>query len=458
MPITITIGTGGIFYNNGKITRPKRINKGKSQIAFPEDFTIIDLETTGFDPSFDDIIEIAALRVRGGEIVDTFSTLIKPYDEIDEYITKLTGITNDMLLTAPAPENIFPSVYEFVGEDIIVGHNVNFDINFLYDWFESILGKPFENDFIDTMRIARKALPNLPHHRLEDVATALGVIPDGAHRAAADCKTTFDCFCRLRDIVASEIGVDNFISSFKKRYKSKNKIDLHDITTENTEFDETHPLFGKHCVFTGMLEKMTRSEAAQVVVDIGGICDNNVTKKTNFLILGNTDYRRTGGDKSSKHKKAEEYKLNGIDIEIIPENVFYDMIELFENDVASCDLDNSEETKETIALNQYESEALSIIKKSLPESADIKLERRTHSYLTLVVGECGDFCRLKASERAKWFSLDLWNASDEIKNDVRLQIVKNKNQRHWKIPLSCISDIEQYFPFINVAYIANKER
>lgn len=67
---------------------------------------------------------------------------------------------------------------------------------------------------------------------------------------------------------------------------------------------------------------MSRAEAAQAVVDIGGICDNGITKKTNFLILGNTDYQKTGGGKSSKHKKAEEYKLNGIDIEIIPENVF----------------------------------------------------------------------------------------------------------------------------------------
>lgn len=326
MPITITIEPDGVFYNDGKSVRAERKNKGKSRIAFPENFTVIDLETTGFDPSFDNIIEIAALRVRGGEIVDSFSTLVKPYDEIDEFITELTGITNDMLSTAPTPEEIFPSVREFIGGDIIVGHNVNFDINFLYDWFETILKEPFTNDFIDTMRIARKVLPELPHHRLKDVSSAVGVVPGGAHRAAADCQTTFGCFCGLRDIVVSKSGIEDFISSFKKRSNSK-KIDLHDITSENTTFDETHPLFGKRCVFTGTLEKMPRSEAAQAVVDIGGICDNGITKKTNFLILGNTDYRKTGGGKSFKHKKAEEYKLNGIDIEIIPENVFYDMLD-----------------------------------------------------------------------------------------------------------------------------------
>lgn len=325
MPITITVSKdGGASYEYEKSVRPERKNKGKSRIAFPEDFIVIDLETTGFDPSFDNIIEIAALRVRGGEIVDSFSTLVKPYDEIDEFITELTGITNDMLSAAPTPEEIFPSVREFIGEDMIVGHNVNFDINFLYDWFEIILNEPFTNDFIDTMRIARKVFPELPHHRLKDVAATVGVVPGGAHRAATDCETTFACFRALRDRVFASGNAEEFINSFKHHSK---KLDLHDITSENVVFDETHPLFGKRCVFTGTLERMSRAEAAQAVVDMGGICDNGITKKTNFLVLGNTDYQKTGGGKSSKHKKAEEYKLNGIDIEIIPENVFYDMLE-----------------------------------------------------------------------------------------------------------------------------------
>lgn len=127
-----------------------------------------------------------------------------------------------------------------------------------------------------------------------------------------------------RDRICASGSVEEYVNSFKHGSK---KLDLHDITSENTAFDETHPLFGKHCVFTGTLEKMPRAEAAQAVVDLGGICDNGITKKTNYLILGNTDYQKTGGGKSSKYKKAEEYKLNGIDIEIIPENVFYDMLE-----------------------------------------------------------------------------------------------------------------------------------
>ena len=93
--------------------------------------------------------------------------------------------------------------------------------------------------------------------------------------------------------------------------------------------DNTHPLYNKVCVFTGTLEKYSRQEAAQIVVNLGGSCGNSVTKKTNYLILGNNDYCSMIKDgKSSKQKKAEEYKLKGQDIEIIPESVFYDMIEI----------------------------------------------------------------------------------------------------------------------------------
>ena len=102
------------------------------------------------------------------------------------------------------------------------------------------------------------------------------------------------------------------------RYKN-----LKTLTTSKTEFDENNPFFKKSCVFTGELEKYSRSEAAQIILDLGGKCENNVTKKTNYLIISaDADPNK----KSSKQKKAEDYKLKGQDIEIIPENVFYDMI------------------------------------------------------------------------------------------------------------------------------------
>ena len=100
-----------------------------------------------------------------------------------------------------------------------------------------------------------------------------------------------------------------------------------DITATSVNFDPEHPLYGKVCVFTGALERMTRKEAMQIVVDLGAICGDSVTEKTNYLILGNNDYCTTIKDgKSSKQKKAEKLKLKGNEIEIISENIFYDLI------------------------------------------------------------------------------------------------------------------------------------
>jgi len=109
-----------------------------------------------------------------------------------------------------------------------------------------------------------------------------------------------------------------------------------DISSSNTAFDETTSVFGKTFVFTGVLQRMIRKDAMQLVADLGGICGDGVTAKTNYLVLGNNDYCSSIKDgKSSKHKKAEKYKAAGLDIEIISENVFYEMISECQTESAS---------------------------------------------------------------------------------------------------------------------------
>lgn len=112
----------------------------------------------------------------------------------------------------------------------------------------------------------------------------------------------------------------------RKSVQSK-AIDTKSMSAEVDSFDETHPLFDRTCVFTGTLDKMPRKEAMQSVLNLGGQIGNGVTKNTNFLILGCNDYCKTIKDgKSIKQKKAEEYKLQGYDIEIIDEELFYSML------------------------------------------------------------------------------------------------------------------------------------
>ena len=169
-------------------------------------------------------------------------------------------------------------------------------------------------------------LKELPHHRLSDLATFYNVSYDGAHRALTDCKITQECFEKLQESILKEYSsLEDFIKNSVS--KSKGTINVSEIVSSKDSFDESHPLFGKYCCFTGVLEKMVRKDAMQIVVDCGGFVENNVTANTNYLILGNNDYCSTIKDgKSTKHKKAEQLKLKGNDIEIIPETVFYDMI------------------------------------------------------------------------------------------------------------------------------------
>lgn len=303
-----------------------RSEKGKSLLQFPQEFTVIDTEATGYSAEYDEIIEFAAIRVRDGVPVDKMQTLVKPFDSVDGYIEQLTGITNDMLRDAPTPTEVLPAILDFLGDDILVGHNVNFDINFLYDYAEKYLGRTVNNDFVDTLRLARRLLPELKHHRLCDIAQAFGVAQPISHRSLADCDTTLACFDCLKGKATEKYGSATIFVEKTERdaYRWSH---LERITTENTEFDTSHPLYGKRCVFTGALERMTRMQAAQLVVDRGGYADNGITKKTNYLILGNNDYCKSIKDgKSSKQKKAEQYKLDGYDIEIIPESVFYEML------------------------------------------------------------------------------------------------------------------------------------
>lgn len=299
--------------------------KGKSIIDFPNNYVVLDLETTGLSPEYDEIIEISALKIKNDKIVSKFSTLIKPTFEIDEFITNLTGITNEMLSTAPKFNTVAPELVQFLQDQIIVGHNVNFDINFLYDNLLN-LNYILKNDFIDTMRISRKLNPEMKHHRLCDLIEFYNIEIDRQHRASKDCLSTNLAYLnQKKEILNKYNSYEEFAKLFKK--KSLKQFDFSKLTPSSTDIDEDNFFFGKNFVFTGALEKMLRKDAAQAVVNLGGFVQNSVTKKTNFLILGNNDYCSTiKEEKSSKQKRAEELKLQGYAVEIIPENVFYDIL------------------------------------------------------------------------------------------------------------------------------------
>lgn len=340
-----------------------RFEKGKSLIEVPSKFVVFDIETTGLDPFYDEIIEIGAIKVKDGIVTDTFSTLIKPEYEISEFITELTGITNEMVKDAPKINEVLPNFITFIEDDILVGHNVNFDINFIYDNLVKINQEPLKNDFVDTLRLSRRLLPNLSHHRLIDLTEYYKINNIGGHRAIRDTEMTLEVLKMLCEEIKNQYG--NF-EKFKETFKRKSHgIKASDIVTNRTDFDVDNLFFDKNIAITGTLAKMSRKEAMQIVVDLGGHCEDRVTSKTNFLILGNNDYNSIlKGNKSSKLLKAEELKMKGQDIEILSENVFYDVIDDYvkENSISTTPssimgnnlLYNGEElTEEEIKIGKY---------------------------------------------------------------------------------------------------------
>ena len=200
----------------------KRPEKGKSYIGFPNEYCVLDLETTGLSPEWDQIIEIGAIKYADGKEVARYQTLVQPISQgdgrfVSDFIVGLTGITNEMLADAPKIRAVLGSVEGFLGDLPIVGYNVNFDINFLYDSFSRTLGRPFTNDHIDALRIAKKLYPEMAHHRLEDVVSRLGVDNTHAHRTISDCEATHACYQRFLEEAIRQFGSKKkFIAAFHK--------------------------------------------------------------------------------------------------------------------------------------------------------------------------------------------------------------------------------------------------
>lgn len=334
-----SISIGLSLGNNESDVPIGRTNKGSSIILFPDQYVIVDIETTGLSPEWDDIIEVSGVRYnKDFEEIDHFSELVQPegvplpeggYHYVSEFITDLTGITNEMLANARPTKEVIPEFLNYLGDSFIIGYNVNFDINFLYDNAEYLELPPFSNDFMDVMRLSRKLYPDMKHHRLADMANVYSVDYTNAHRSLKDCYITAEVYRNLYNLALMTYGTeDEVIKQFRRHHKSKLKASDIVANVDPESIDKDNSLYGKTIVFTGALERFERKAAMQLVTNLGGIPADSVTKKTDFLVLGNNDYCSTIKDgKSSKQKKAEELKLAGSDIEIIPEKVFYDMIE-----------------------------------------------------------------------------------------------------------------------------------
>ena len=163
----------------------KDLDKINIITEFPQDYTVVDIETTGLSPSRDEIIEISALKIRSGKIYNEFSQLIKPKAKIGPFITHLTGITNEMVISAPKIEEVLP---DFI---------VKFDLNFIRTNLENYGFNPLLNQSIDTMILGRKYC-KLKSHSLKNLAIHYNVSIEGHHRALNDCLITHNIYQNIK--------------------------------------------------------------------------------------------------------------------------------------------------------------------------------------------------------------------------------------------------------------------
>ena len=166
-------------------------------------YIVFDIETTGFSSIRDRIIEIGAVKVVNGKIVDRFSTFVNPQRPIPFEITNLTSITDEMVMESPAIDVILPKFLEFVGDGVLVAHNAGFDVGFIEQNCRN-LGLNDHFVYADTVALARVLLPTLSKYKLNVVAKALNISLENHHRAVDDAGATAEIFVKFVEMLKKD--------------------------------------------------------------------------------------------------------------------------------------------------------------------------------------------------------------------------------------------------------------
>ena len=280
--------------------------------------------------------------VDAGHIVDEQSWLIQPPDnEYDGFNSRLHGISAADTKDAPPFCDVWAQAVALIGDRVLVAHNAPFDVSVIRHSAIFHDYTPPEASFVCTYRLARSRWPDLGSWRLPDVCDALGISGLNHHdplsdaRAAARvlltmCELDSSGVIEVCETLSYRIGLLSTyryasFSNAARRSSSSSRPStrVSDIEPTVDAIDPDGPLFGKRVAFTGTLDSMTREAAFQVTVNSGGAPTNSVSKKTDYLVLGMTDYTKVStGGMSSKMRKAAELADSGAMIEIINEDDF----------------------------------------------------------------------------------------------------------------------------------------
>ncbi|MDU6340651.1 MAG: PolC-type DNA polymerase III [Clostridium sp.] len=200
--IKVLYGVEGYLVDDGV---PLALNeKGQS---LDDTYVVFDLETTGFSPKNDSIIEIGAVKIKNGVIIDNFSEFVNPRRAIPYKITELTGITEDMVRDAQSIHDVLPRFIDFIGDSVVVAHNASFDCSFIAKNCND-MGLEFSPTVVDTVQVCRFLYPELKSVKLNIVAKYLGVKLESHHRAVDDAKATADILVECIKKIKEELEVE----------------------------------------------------------------------------------------------------------------------------------------------------------------------------------------------------------------------------------------------------------
>lgn len=222
------------------------------------EYVTLDLETTGLEPKRDRIIEIGAVKVKDGKATEEFATLVNPQMEISERITELTGITDEMVQGKPTIKEVIGELAKFCEDLPLLGHNILFDYKFVKHSAANF-GIPFEKKGMDTLKLARVFLPDLPSRSLQNLRVYFGISQEEAHRALEDARTTHLLYERLR--MEYEEKNPALFSPYDLVYKVKKQ---GPITMAQKRY--LHDLVKYHKISLGVeADSLTKNEASRLI-------------------------------------------------------------------------------------------------------------------------------------------------------------------------------------------------
>ena len=310
-----------IYVKNGVLhvdgAQDKLRQKGQEKPDFLSNYTMLDIETTGLSPFRDRITELGGVKVRNGQIVDQYTNLVKfpKNNKVPAFITKLNGITEEQLVNEGIPaEQAIKEFREFISDDIIIGYNVNFDLNFLYDLSQKYNLPVLNNDYVDVLRLARVYYPR-QHNRLIDCMQRAGIAQVEEHHGLADSLDTIKVY---NDFSAH--FTDDLLEA------TRNKIKNVDLTGDDVDYIDLgfrYSVQNKNIVLSGHIH-MDEQDADKMIGNMGGKAEDKVNPMTNYLIMGDYNFFRKDNEDLNT---ARDLIKDGAKIKRLSESFFLGMLD-----------------------------------------------------------------------------------------------------------------------------------